>query len=146
MGQAFLAAGTVDELVSVALAQARSAMDAADGLLFTVEGPYLALPASEGYGAEMLRPWLRSPADASTPAGRAALDRRPVWIATREDKSARYPAPSQTSEAYGALAAVPIASGSSVLAVVGIFLTPGRAQPAGQLLLLVLADQVSTEL
>lgn len=147
MSRACRAARSVDELVAVAVAQAKSAIDATGGLLFTVEGDHLALAASDGYAAGALRGWLRFPVDASTPAGRAARERRPVWVTDPSDRYSQYPALNQEPGEYRALAVVPVLAGPSVLAVLGISFDQVRAlSPAEQLLLLVLADQMAAAL
>jgi signal transduction histidine kinase len=66
--------------------------------------------------------WRRFPLDAPVPAADAARTGRPVYLGSRAERAARYPnlVAAQDEIGDGALAAVPMAAGGSVLGVVGL--------------------------
>lgn len=141
------AALSVEELVVIAVAQTAAATLAAGGVLFLVDGDELVTAASVGYSAEALARWSRFPLSADTPAGSAVRQRRGQWISHPRDKARCYPHLAQNLTGYGALAALPVASGGSVLGVLGISFRDAREfTPVERLFLLLLADQVGVAL
>lgn len=141
--QACATALSLDELLTIAVAQARSALTACAGALLLVEDGHLVAAASEGYPADLSARYARTPIDDDTPAGRAAHTRQAVWISDPVDKATAFPAVEPGVTGFAALAALPVTSGAEVLAVLGIsFRRPRRFSPVERLYLLVLADQV----
>jgi GAF domain-containing protein len=138
---------SVDELVVIAVAQAKAATRAAGGVLFVLEGDELTVAAGAGYPAELLAQWSRFPVSDATPAGNAARTGRAQWHSHPLEKARRYPELSPERTGYGALAALPVRSGPSMLGVLGISFRGIREfTPVERLFLLLLADQVGVAL
>jgi GAF domain-containing protein len=138
---------SVNELMAVAVAQARAATCAAGGVLFLLDGDELTVAASSGYPAELMAQWSRFALSADTPAGRAARERRPQWLSDPAEKTRRHPALAPERTGYRALAALPIECGESVLGVLGISFRDARVfSPPERLFLLLLAEQVGVTL
>ncbi|MET0424090.1 MAG: SpoIIE family protein phosphatase [Actinoplanes sp.] len=135
------------ELISIAVAQAKSAVEAAAGVLFLVDGDDLVPAVDDGYPAELMARWSRFPVASDTPAGAAVRERRAQWFSNPAEKSSRYPVLSVARTGFAALAALPLLAGSEVLGVLGIsFRVARELSSVERLFLLVLADQVGVAL
>ncbi len=137
------AAMTVQELVEIAVAQARVAVTAAAGVLFQLDGEDLVPAVSHGYSTTMMEKWARTRVDDSTPAGRAVLTHEAVWLLDPAEKVRAFPALAPSATGYAALAALPLMASGTVLGVLGVSFAVARPlDPVERLYLLVLADQV----
>ncbi|SDT78360.1 SpoIIE family protein phosphatase [Actinoplanes derwentensis] len=141
------AALSVDELIVIAVSQAKAATQSAGGVLFLLDGDELTVAAGAGYPPELLAEWSRFPVSANTPASDAARKRRAQWVSQPTEKARRYPELAAERTEYLALAALPIMSGQSMLGVLGISFRESREfSPIERLFLLLLAEQVGITL
>jgi GAF domain-containing protein len=145
--EAFSAVLTVEELIVIAVAQAKAAAHAAGGVLFLLDGDELEVAAGDGYPPNLLKQWSRFAVSANTPAGTAVRERKAQWLSRPVEKIRRYPELAPERTGFVALAALPVMSGSSVLGVLGISFRDARDfSPMERLFLLLLADQVGDTL
>ncbi|WP_091658591.1 SpoIIE family protein phosphatase [Micromonospora auratinigra] len=141
------AALTVDELITIAVAQAKSALQACAGTLLLVDGDDLVVAAVDGYPQQLTESFARTPLSADTPAGRAARSRRAVWLGDPATKVREFPALQPKVTGFAGLAALPLVAEDAVLGVLGISFRQAREfTEVEQLYLLVLADQVAAAL
>ncbi|GAA2710091.1 SpoIIE family protein phosphatase [Actinoplanes palleronii] len=141
------AALSLDELVTIAVAQAKAATRAAAGILFLLDGDELVVAAGDGYPAELMNTWSRFALSADTPASSVVRNRRAEWFSDPAEKARRYPDQAPKRTGFNALAALPINSRRSTLGVLGIsFRHPREFAPVERLFLLMLADQVGIAL
>ncbi|CAL9602543.1 hypothetical protein SUDANB58_05468 [Streptomyces sp. enrichment culture] len=96
--------------------------------LLSADQPVLELAAMTGLPRAFAAPWERVPLSAHIPVAEAVRERRLVWIGGEEEMARRYPRISVVLPYPFALAALPVASGSTVYGAV--FLTWPGTRPA----------------
>ncbi|MFC0006539.1 SpoIIE family protein phosphatase [Micromonospora siamensis] len=138
---------SADELIAIAIAQARSATGADGAVLFLADDDDLVIAAGEGYPPDLAPLGARFPIAGETPAGLAARNRQSVWVTDEGVRDSCFPSVRRERTGYSSLVALPLVAHDRVLGVLGIsFRAPRECSGVEQLYLLVLADQVAVTL
>lgn len=107
---------TVEEVASVVVLQGVTALGASGGgLLVPVDDDHLAVPGAVGYGEELVQRLRSERRDAMLPAAVALRTGDPVWLESREERDARFPALTGLEPATVSMCAVPLVTSDRVL-------------------------------
>ncbi|HET7583872.1 MAG TPA: ATP-binding protein [Gemmatimonadaceae bacterium] len=138
---------TPEEVAGVAVEQGIAAVEAIAGMMLVTSGDgALTLVRAAGVPAEGLAWWRYVRADAQLPVAEAARRAEPVFIRSREELHARYPA-LRTATSSGAWAALPLGMEGQLLGVIGWGFAGARTfEEDERRFLTVLAQQCSQAL
>ncbi|MEO6877783.1 MAG: PAS domain-containing sensor histidine kinase [Gemmatimonadaceae bacterium] len=137
---------TVDDVAAAVLDHATVALDATDTLLARISADEQALEivAARGLSSEIQSRWDRVPLSADVPLAECARTIAPLFLETRADWAARYPALMPFVEAAGhhANMIAPLVGGGRLLGVLGAaFNAPHTFHADDRALLLTVAEQ-----
>jgi PAS domain S-box-containing protein len=91
-------------------------------MLLDSDGQVLELLEQRGYQEEVVRSFRRFPLDAPVPNAEAVRTQQPIFLCSREDRLARYPAlpPALRHTRFGALVALPLLASDRAIGVLGL--------------------------
>jgi signal transduction histidine kinase/ActR/RegA family two-component response regulator len=130
---ALAAAHTPDEVVAIVFEKGLAALDADAAVLALPDaGGALRVTRSAGYSRDQAERWTRAPVLPASPLAEAAHEGAAVWLESREEAEARYPAWAGRMAALPdrAWAALPFVVEGELLGVLGLaFREEGRLRP-----------------
>jgi PAS domain S-box-containing protein len=111
------------EVAEIATEQGVEALGASAGLVALVaeDGASLEIARAVGYPPATIDAWRHVQLDASAPLAEAVVKREAVWVESRAELQARYPAvAAQADDDHRALACLPLAADGRALGVLGL--------------------------
>jgi len=139
---------TPQQVAEVIICQGSDALGAsAGGLALLRDDSTLELIYSTGYTREQLRGFERYGIDAPVPTAETVRTRQPIWLASPEERTARYPSVADRNARYGAWAVLPLVLDNRVLGSVSLnFPTPRLFSEEDKAFLLAWAQQCTQAL
>lgn len=140
---------TPQQLVDVVFGETLPLLGAHAGIIVTLsaDGCQLELLEQRGYAAEAVRPWERFPLDAPVPLAEAVRQAAPIWLASRGEAAARYPALQDIWNTSHAWAVLPLQIEQRVVGAWGLsFAEPQTFPQEDRDVLLTIARQYSQAL
>jgi signal transduction histidine kinase len=131
---------TVEEVADVSVGHARAAIGAAGGSVCLLDegGTELVVVRAVGYSDEVLEPWQRMPLSLPVPIPEAVRTGKPIFLDSKQDYIARYPAlaGAKFENGDGAFAVMPLCVEDRVLGAMGLSFSSARRIDADERLFL----------
>lgn len=120
LGAGLATAGSIDEVVTVAVSHLAGAVGAVVSTLLLVDGDRLVFVGSHGLPPDKLRRWATFPVEDVTPAGEAVRTGAPVVAATAAEVRSRYPQMAADTPHSRSVVCLPLRSQDAVLGAIAL--------------------------